>query len=157
MTSNHASKLVKQTLIDQYTQSWHGQLNLSSKGFNYKLFKDSIIFESYLTLLPKQHYIPILKFRTANHFFVIETSRWLNRRIPLENRKCDKCNKNDLGDEYHYLQVCPYFKNKRDNLIPEYFHKRPNVIKFKELLNTKSVTLLEQLSHFIRILLKIKS
>ena len=92
LTSNHVSKLVKQTLIDQYTQSWHGQLNLSSKGFNYKLFKDSITFEPYLTLLPKQQYIPILKFRTANNFFVIETSRWLNRRIPLENRKCDKCN-----------------------------------------------------------------
>ena len=44
-----------------------------------------------------------MKFRTSNHYLHVETGRW--RNILYENRLCAYCNKNDIGDEFHYLFV----------------------------------------------------
>ena len=34
----------------------------------------------------------------------IETGRW--QKITRENRKCTKCSKDVIGDEYDYLCIC---------------------------------------------------
>ena len=34
----------------------------------------------------------------------IETGRW--QKITRENRKCTKCSKDVIGDEYHYFFIC---------------------------------------------------
>ena len=151
--NNQICKLIKQNLTDQFLQSWSGQLQLSSKGKNYNLFKDNINFEVYIKMLPKHKYLPILKFRLANHRFAVERGRWKNSQVPHSERKCTKCNLNDIGDEFHYLLVCPFFKHKRIQLLPSYYYTNPNVLKFKDLLCTTSVTVLENLSSFIKILL----
>ena len=46
-----SSKIIKQTLIDQFLQNWNGLLKNSSKGKNYALFKDNTSQEKYLTIL----------------------------------------------------------------------------------------------------------
>ena len=58
--NNQICKLIKQSLSDQYLQSWTAQLQLSSKGKNYNLFKDNINFEPYINMLPKHKYITYL-------------------------------------------------------------------------------------------------
>lgn len=68
--------LVKQTLIDQNNQHWHSQLQNSSRGLNYSIYKDSIKLEAYLLKLSKAEWVHMLKFRTGNHFFPNETGRW---------------------------------------------------------------------------------
>ena len=60
--------IVKQILMDQFVQKWRQSLTQSSKVINYSLLKDDFIFEQYLTILPKNKYIPLIKYRTANHF-----------------------------------------------------------------------------------------
>ena len=137
-----------------FFQDWNSQLQNSSKGKQYNLFKDTIRREPYHTLLPKHVYIPILKFRSANHKFSSETGRWNNRRITYCDRKCTLCTTNNLGDEFHYLLECSFFSSKRKQYIPRYYYINPNVLKYKELLNRVSVTILENLSMFIKILLK---
>ena len=99
-------------------------------------------------------YIPILKFRTSNHKFPIELGRYTNRRVPYCDRKCTLCTTNDLGDEFHYLLKCPFFNSKRKQYIPRYYYTNPNVLKYKELLNEVSIKTLENLSIFIKLLLK---
>lgn len=47
------------------------------------------IKESYLTLLAKHVFLPILKFQTTNHKFSVETERWFN--IPHSEHNCQKC------------------------------------------------------------------
>ena len=43
------------------------------------------------------------------------------RMLGLErnNRKCQVCNLNEIGDEYHYILICRYtcLNNKRRNLL----------------------------------------
>ena len=80
-------------------------------------------------MLPKHKYIPILKFRLSNHRFAVERGRWNNSKVPHSERKCNKCNLNDLGDEFHYLLICPHFKQKRIQLLPRflrYLHQASN-------------------------------
>ena len=38
----------------------------------------------------------------------VETGRWQN--IELDDRKCTICDKNTLGDEFHYLMECHFLK-----------------------------------------------
>ena len=138
--------LVKNTLIDQFTQRWHSQLQLSSKGKNYGIFKEQICLEKYLTALPRSQYLNIYRIRTTNHRLPIEVGRW--HGIALNERKCTLCNKNDLGDEYHYLLRCPFFAAKRKQFIDANYSTRPNMLKFKELLNNQNVEIMKNLSLF---------
>ena len=66
--------------------------------------------EDYLTILPKSMYITFAKFRTGNHRFPIEVGRCQN--IELAERKCTLCNTGDIGNEMHYLLICPFFLKK---------------------------------------------
>ena len=76
---------------------------------------------------------------------------WEN--IVYEDRKCNLCDKNDLGDEFHYLLICPYFQNERKDLLKRYYYLRPNTIKFQELLNCKNKQVLLNLSKFMKLIM----
>jgi hypothetical protein len=44
--------------------------------------------------------------RTTNHKLPIEQGKWNN--IGRSNRWCILCNKNEIGDEIHYILKCKY-------------------------------------------------
>jgi hypothetical protein len=67
--------------------------------------------------------VPI--FNNIYFFFKIEHGRWNN--IPRENRKCNLCNLEEIGDEFHYILNCPYFKQYRDIYIKKRYTKRPTI------------------------------
>ena len=143
---------VKQTLQDQYLQYWRSELTKSSKGINYSLFKDSIQLEPYLLSLPYNLYINMIRFRTGNHRMPIEVGRWDDSDI--SDRKCNLCTTNSIGDEFHYLLQCPYFRRDRQRLIPTNFFERPNILKYKKLLSTRDELSLANLGKFVRIIMK---
>ena len=93
----------------------------------------------------------MVRFRTANHKLPIETGRWNN--IDLPERKCELCNKNDLGDEYHYLLRCSFFVNERRTYIDPYFYTSSNILKFKELLQISDHEKLVRLGKFMRLIM----
>ena len=144
--------IVKNTLIDLFKQKWQNSLDQSSKGRNYSLIKDEPKFEEYLTILPRSKYIPLIKYRTANHFLPVETLRW--EGVDINERKCTLCDKLDTADEFHYLLSCNYFDQQRKQFIKPYYYKRPNILKFKELFNSKSPDKLLKLSKFVSIIMK---
>ena len=119
----------------------------------YSSFKDSSKFESYLTIMPDSLRIPYFQFRTGNHRFPVETGRWRQSFVRHEDRKCLLCSTNEIGDEFHYLLICPYFSDTRAKYIPPKYRNRPNFIKFKELLTTSSEPRLRKLCIFVKGLL----
>jgi hypothetical protein len=143
-------KHVKRVLIDQFVQKWHSQLENSSKGINYRLFKNDISFEAYLNILPNNLRFTLFHFRTGNHKLPVEIGRWRNSHLPYEARKCNLCMLNEVGDEFHYMLVCPFFCLQRKRYIPTYFFSRPNVLKFKELLSTENFDLLKNIVFLAR-------
>ena len=129
-------QIVRKNLKDQFLQKWHNSLEGSSKGLNYKLLKHEHKFEEYLTLLPPSKYIPLIKFRAANHFLPVETLRW--QGIHISERKCMLCDEQDTADELHYLLKCKHFEQQCKLYIKPYYYKRPNILKFKDLFSSKS-------------------
>lgn len=142
---------IVQTLNDLYVQEWNTKLNASSKGKNYNLFKQDLLFETYLTSLNRNLYISMIKFRTCNYRLPVEKSRWEN--IPMNERKCILCDKNDIGDSFHYLLICPVFRNERLSFLKPYYYKRPNTMKFRELMCSTNKSILLGLSKFMIIIM----
>jgi hypothetical protein len=57
---------LKQKLFDQFQQKWRSDMNNSSKGLCYKIFKDCFEFENYLNILDDKDRQLLCKFRTCN-------------------------------------------------------------------------------------------
>ena len=55
--------------------------------------------------------------------------------IDRDHRKCNLCDKRDIGDEFHYLLSCSFFANTRRGLLPSCYLQHPNCIVFKNVLN----------------------
>ena len=108
-------------------------------------------FEKYLTILPESKYLSFLKFRTANHKLPIEVGRWTNTDI--SDRKFPKCDANDLGDEFHYLLQCQYFKRDRIQFLDKFYYTRPNVLKFTQLMNSDNPKVLKKLCTFVKVIM----
>jgi hypothetical protein len=106
---------------------------------------------SYFTILPFNKMSPLLKFCTTNNDLPVNRLRF--ESVPRNERLCTKCQLGDIGDEFHYLFVCPFFEDKRLQLIPKYYHTRPNAHKFSQLLLSKKKSLLLSVSQFAGIIL----
>lgn len=143
---------VKQILLDQNTQNWHESMQNSSKGQTYSLLKSNIKLENYLLRLNRNEAISMLKFRTANHYFPVETGRWDGTDI--RNRNCHLCNNNhEVADEFHYLLKCPFFTEERNKFLSNYYHTNPTFTKYKLLLLSNNLTTLKNTCQFIKVLL----
>jgi hypothetical protein len=59
--------------------------------------------------------------------------------------------KEELGDEFHYLFNCTFFKDERKKNIPEYLYNVPNTISFSELMNSDDKYVLIGLSKYAKI------
>ena len=141
---------IKQTLTDQFMQQWRSYVQDSPKALNYRIYKDEPKFENYFNIVNDRNYITLCRFRTMNHRLPIERGRWQN--IPRENRKCNLCQSQDIGDEYHYLLTCTSLREERKLYIKPKLYKRPNTMKFRELMNSQHPPDLYNLCKFIRII-----
>jgi hypothetical protein len=103
-TVNYFKSIAQQRLRDQFLQTWRGILSENSVCKNYRLYKDTFCFESYLLLLSQPMRKNVLKFRVNNHRLPIQRGRVIN--VPLNERLCTLCNLEEIGDEFHYLFVC---------------------------------------------------
>jgi hypothetical protein len=57
----------------------------------------------------------------------------------------------NLDDEFHYLFECPSLSNERKKYFEPHFINRPNILKFCNLMNSKSVSVLCNMCKYIRI------
>ena len=140
--------IVKQRIKDCYIQTWNGNINTSSRANSYKLFCD-FGFKHYLKCITiKKFRCALAKIRLSSHRLNIETGRW-NRPnpIPIHERKCSFCD--HLEDEYHFILECPLYATLRKTYICSYYTKRPNVVKFSELMKTENDKHIQKLSNFI--------
>ncbi len=63
----------KQRILDNYSQTWHGEINSSTRLSTYCLFKHSLSLESYLDKINEPKYkIALSRFRLSSHNLEIE-------------------------------------------------------------------------------------
>ena len=127
--------IYKDKLTKMFNLKWTNDMQVSSKCSLYRNFKTEFVMEKYLLVLPKPLKYALIRFRTSNHRLPIEVGRYHN--IERKDRVCTLCSSNDIGDEYHYLVICPYFYANRLQFIPKYVYEKPSVFKFCEFMSFK--------------------
>jgi hypothetical protein len=137
-----------QRIYDQHLQQWCFELNSSSKLESYKLFKNDLIQEKYLSCVDNvKHRIALSRFRCSAHKLAIEEGRF--RNIERSQRICTKCNMNQVESEYHFLLVCPFYIELRRKFLPRYFCAWPNIHKFKSIMMSSKKATIVNLAKYI--------
>ena len=85
--------------------------------------------------------------------YPIETGRWKN--VTIQNRICPLCNNVDIGDEFHYIFTCTFFKNLRNRFLPSFCQSKPNIYKLLKLFNSKKAAILRRLSIFCSLIMNV--
>ena len=137
-------------IYDQYLQKWSTDISLLPKARTYTSFKsyNDLDIEKYLTIVNNiNHRNALIRFRCSSHNLMIEEGRF--RKIERNNRLCKQCNMNVIEDEFHFLLVCPTFRQLRCQSLPNYYCHWPTKAKFKSLMTTKQNSTINKLAKFI--------
>ena len=146
------SKAIKLRLSDMYKQDWLAEVNRNSHCKVYRMFKTSLEFEKYLQILDFRNRNYLCKFRCTNTNIPVVSGRYHN--IVFHDRICNLCKGDYLGDEFHYILECAAFKNERNLFLKPYFRKRPSSIKMCDLFQSKSKSVIQNLSLFCSKIMK---
>ena len=151
---SNIAKLVKTKLIENYKEVWKLSVYESPKCLNYRIYKETLQFENYFNVLPQDLASPLFHFRSLNHRFPIELGRFCG--IRRDDRICELCSLNRIGDEYHYMLECSYFHDLRNKYLPGDLFASPNIIKFQKVMsaNDNDRDLLSKVAKYCKILLK---
>ena len=134
---------VKNSLQDQFIQSWLSDMQHSSRGKFYCFFTSECILENYLLRLKPADRKTFCRLRSSNLHLPIEKGRW--HGIAREDRICHLC-----GDEFHYFFKCQNNEIKiiRKQHIPNYYIQYPSPNKSQ--VTIFNVKLLEGVTCFLR-------
>ena len=75
--------------------------------------------------------------------------------VDCDDRICDICNLNNIGDEFHYLFECTFFENERKQLLPFDVLKNPDIVKFYDLFNNVNYDVKVKIAEFCKIILSV--
>ena len=140
--------VLKMRLIDAFLTEARAGIRNSSSLPLFKELDNNTEIAPYLKLLFNEKYRTALaKIRLSSHSLAIETGR--HNGILRENRKCTFCDLNDIEDEYHFIIICPLYRDIRKDYIPNYYVKKPSMDKFITLLKCTSVKRLKNLATFV--------
>lgn len=139
---------IKQRIFDMYHQKWYSDINNSSRLQAYCSYKHDFKLEKYLSVVMENKFkIALSRFRTSSHNLMVETGRYNN--TPRNQRLCLSCNMQTIENEYHFLLVCPKYRELRNKYFKPYYCHWPSLNKFESLLTTSSTKVICNLSKFI--------
>jgi hypothetical protein len=110
----------------------------------YRLYKERVLPELYVVKnMPRYYRQSLAKLRSCTLPIHIETGRFA--KIPLNERVCVFCHKNQVEDEKHFLLDCDLYNDLRFNLFQHMcildndFMNLPSLAKFCMIMTTESV------------------
>ena len=80
----------------------------------YILFKDNRKLEPYLYKLSTSNRIYLSKIRCRSNYMPVFK---VYKHMDTYDTKCNVCDKNIIGDKFHYLFICPVFHEDRNKLL----------------------------------------
>ena len=93
-------------------QRWLSEINNDTR----KDANQSNKMKTYIRSLNARHRIALTKLRLSNHKLAIETGRYSRPFKKPAERICPIC-KIEMEDEYHFLNICPAYQEKRCSLL----------------------------------------
>jgi hypothetical protein len=146
-TNASFSNKVKRRLLDMHQQNWNSAVYNSGHCLTYRILKNELTLEQYLVSVDRKSSIAVCKFRAGNSKIPIVTGRYSG--VERKDRKCNLCQLNEIGDEYHYIMTCPFFLQERKRCIEKKYWDRPNALKLRALFATTDPKELRHLAEFI--------
>ena len=136
--------ILKQRIYDNYLQTWNSQNDQSSRNEFYQLFS-SFGCKPYLNSINNKTFrCNLARFRMSTHSLAVESGRWHKpNKIPRTDRKCFLCE--DIEDEYHFLLVCPLYKDLREQYLKRVYWLRPSMFKCFNLMKTENAIVVRQM------------
>ena len=116
--------MVKGRSRDIYIQEWRAKVSESRTCLNYRLFKQDLDFEKYLTILTPMLRINLSKFRTRNVQNI------------GSDETCKLCGVFP-SDEWHYIFQCCHFVKERKTLLN--LNRTPNIFDYSNIMNKEDV------------------
>ena len=115
----------------------------------YKLFKTQLHTEKHLLNSNCKDRINLTNLRCLNIKLSICNTIYL-----YDTQKCTLCNLDALGDEYHYVLICLYFKQIREQYLKSYYYIRQSFLKLEQLFCSSNITVLLKLAKFSTLISK---
>ena len=154
----------RRNIFKNYLDYWKKeQSSISNTKLDfYKSIKKHFSFERYLDILKKEYRTPITRLRLSNHNFPIEILRYKKNKkdqnIGREDRKCQICDLDEIGNEIHYLAKCNNTKivDLRNIFIRNLKYLQPQFEHFNDLniikycINMNDEIILEPFSTFVK-------
>ena len=130
-------------------QSVDAIIDVSPKCILYKHLTGSWSLQVYLRKpgIPETYRKCITKLRLSAHKLAIESGRY--SRTMRSDRLCTVCDLHDIEDEFHFVLVCPKYKDIRATFIPSIYFRQPNMYKFVQFINTTSQKKLSNLGKYL--------
>ena len=135
---------LNKAVYEEFNCLWQLQIPLYPKADTYKLFKNRLKFENYLTNIKnRSQRVTFTKFRLSDHNLFIEEGRRRRPKIPREQRICPLCSV-EVENEIHFLTSCNVyagraeFFNQLSTTIPA-LNNLDNVSKFTFLMSQENV------------------
>ena len=142
----------KLRISDANKQNWQEEVNSNSVCLNYRIMTTQKEVQYYLLKLPKQYSQSLCKYKCGNHKLPIVVGRYNN--VLIDDRKCELCHQNDIGDEFHYLFMCPFLHETRKRFIKKYYYVNPSAFKMTQLFTCMNYSIMLNLAKFIQIILE---
>ena len=86
---------------------WHSEMYDNNACLNYRIFTNEKKLKEYFDILPRSLWFTLVKFRCGNIKIPVVAGRY--NAVPRDERLCQLCNTNSIGDEFHYLFECNHF------------------------------------------------
>ena len=139
---------IKAKLTDMFCSEWKDLVFNSSKCLNYRIFKQELKLEPYFDILPDDLSTAFCHFRSLNQRFPIEWGRII--RTARDDRICELCFLNKIGDEFHYMLECSYFEDARRVYLPRILTTACNI----DIMCTNDVQELFKVAKFCKVILE---
>ena len=72
----------------------------------------------------------------------------------MNDRICELCFLNKIGDDFHYLLECSYFEDAKRVYLTRNLHARPNVDTVRRIICPKDTQRLFKVVKFCKVILK---
>ena len=139
-------------IYDQYLQQWSTDIRASPKADVYCMTKSDKNLEienlKYITVVKNNcHRIALTRIRCSAHKLMIEEGRY--RNIDRNQRFFPKCNMNVIENEFHFVLVCPFYKQLRNECLPRYYCHWLSLLKFKRYMKSTNKKLISKVAKFV--------
>ena len=116
---NISKHKLKSATYQYFNQLWVEQTPLYTKAETYKLFKNKVGLEAYLTNTKiRKLRVTFTKFRLSDHNLMIEQGRRKRPQTPRDERICPLCSE-EVENEIHFLIKCTSRSTERKLLFTE--------------------------------------